>query len=269
VIEGLSLLVLSLALAAGVGEEAVSDEVVLDRAEQAFREGLALRESPEQARAAFRRAAAAYEQLRRRGASNVALYRNLATASSLAGDLPRTVFACRRGLRLAPSDRYLREQLEAARAQVAAANVTAVRPPSDEWPAWLNWVSPRERLGLAVTGWTLACLAFTRWRMTRRSAWVHLGWLSLLAALFLAVTLVLDVWRHREEQEHPIVVLAQDGVTLRTGNARAYPSRDRLPPLNGGVEARMLFMRGDWLQIELAGGDVGWVPRDQVLLDVP
>jgi hypothetical protein len=36
---------------------------------------------------------------------------------------------------------------------------------------------------------------------------------------------------------------------------------------NRGVEARLLFARGDWLQIELAGGEVGWVPRRLVLVD--
>jgi len=269
VIETLAYLALFVALAPGTAEEAVSDEAVLARAEQAYREGLALSDNPERARLAFQRAAVAYEQLHRRGASNIALYRSLGIASYLAGDLPRAIFAYRRGLRVGRSDRFLRDQLEAARALVVAANGTSGRPPNDEWPAWLDWLTPRERFAVAVAGWTCACVAFTRWRMTRRHVCVPLGGLSLLTTLLLASTLVLDAWRYQEEEEHPLVVLAQDGVTLRTGNGSTYPPRGRLPPLNGGVEARLLFVRGDWLQIELASGEAGWVTRDQVLLDMP
>ena len=38
-------------------------------------------------------------------------------------------------------------------------------------------------------------------------------------------------------------------------------------PLHAGVEGRRLFVRGDWVQIELAGGEVGWLPREHVLVD--
>ena len=39
--------------------------------------------------------------------------------------------------------------------------------------------------------------------------------------------------------------------------------------LPAGVEARLLFERGAWLQIRLDGGEVGWVPRTAVMLDRP
>jgi len=55
-------------------------------------------------------------------------------------------------------------------------------------------------------------------------------------------------------------------VMLRTGNGLRYPPRYETP-LNRGVEARLLFTRGDWLQIEFAGGEVGWVPREYALVD--
>ena len=46
---------------------------------------------------------------------------------------------------------------------------------------------------------------------------------------------------------------------LRAGNGLSYPPRYETP-LNRGVEARLLFARGAWLQIELSGGEIGWVP---------
>jgi hypothetical protein len=37
--------------------------------------------------------------------------------------------------------------------------------------------------------------------------------------------------------------------------------------VNRGVEARLLFEREGWAQIELAAGEVGWVPREYLLVD--
>jgi hypothetical protein len=269
VIEAVSLLALLLPLTLGTGEDVMSEEALLARAEQAFHEGQELRDSPERARPAFRRAAEAYEQLRQRGAANPGLCYDLGTAAYLAGDLPHAILAYRRGLRLAPSDQALHDQLDAAREMVLATNGTVGRPPSDEWPAWLRWLTPGQRFLLAAAGWTLACFAVTRWRMTHHSSLRAVGWLSVFAALGFAGTLVFDVWQYNEERQHPFVVVARDGVVLRTGNGLAYPTRDKLPALNRGVEARLLYARGDWLQIELGQGEAGWVRRDQVLLDEP
>jgi hypothetical protein len=80
--------------------------------------------------------------------------------------------------------------------------------------------------------------------------------------------LTLALWSERQQSLHPLVVIAQDRVPLRNGNGVLYPPRWETP-LNSGVEARLQFERGDWLQIELAGGQTGWVPRAAVLLDAP
>jgi hypothetical protein len=51
---------------------------------------------------------------------------------------------------------------------------------------------------------------------------------------------------------------------LRTGNGNAFPTRiDALLPR--GAEVRELGRRGGWVQVELAGGAVGWVPANVVL----
>jgi hypothetical protein len=72
--------------------------------------------------------------------------------------------------------------------------------------------------------------------------------------------------RHESEPTEPLVVIADDGVLLRKGHNLHFPPRFETP-VNRGVEARLLFEHGDWLQIQLAGGEVGWVPRKLVLVD--
>ena len=50
------------------------------------------------------------------------------------------------------------------------------------------------------------------------------------------------------ESNYPLVVVSENGVLLRAGNSLAYPARYETP-LNRGVEARLLFMRGNWAQV--------------------
>ena len=90
----------------------------------------------------------------------------------------------------------------------------------------------------------------------------------LLAAVGLTALVVLAVRSEREERDRPLAVVAEDGVLLRKGDGLAYPPRYETP-LNKGVEARRLFERDGWVQIELSGGEVGWAPREDVLIDEP
>ena len=80
----------------------LSDLELAGRAEAEFGEGVRLRQAADKARPHFRAAAGYFEDLRRRGASNPLLYRDLGNAYLLAGDLPRAVLAYRLGLRRSP-----------------------------------------------------------------------------------------------------------------------------------------------------------------------
>jgi hypothetical protein len=89
-----------------------------------------------------------------------------------------------------------------------------------------------------------------------------------VAALVLAALLatLLLIGEQARRSARPVVVIAADGVLLRRGNGPAYPPRYETP-LNAGVEASLRFARGDWLQIELAGGEVGWVSRTAAVVE--
>jgi hypothetical protein len=54
---------------------------------------------------------------------------------------------------------------------------------------------------------------------------------------------------------------------LRRGDGVRFPPRYDTA-IYRGVEGRLLFERGDWIQIELSAGEIGWVPRAAVLVDV-
>ncbi|HEV3204516.1 MAG TPA: SH3 domain-containing protein, partial [Gemmataceae bacterium] len=84
--------------------------------------------------------------------------------------------------------------------------------------------------------------------------------------LILGLVLVVEVNDYRRKVSRPLVVISQDGVVVRKGNGTSYPTREE-GVLNRGVEAYWLFTRGSWHQIELAGGEVGWVHDSQVLME--
>jgi tetratricopeptide (TPR) repeat protein len=247
---------------------AVPPDDLVTQAEAAFHEGVQrVAEAPDQpaeARKSFAQAAKLYEQVRQDGAHNVALYRNLGNASLLAGDLPRAILAYRRGLLLAPNDHELRSNLAFAREEVALPPPGDLgRPPVDHRPPWLpRW--PIWAPTLTFAAYALAWLAWVRWRMVRRRGWLLAGSAALALSAFGAAGSAWQAWQDHQEERFPLVVIAEDGVLLRKGNGYSYPPRSDTP-LNRGVEARLLFERGPWLQIELSGGEVGWVPRGYVL----
>jgi hypothetical protein len=238
---------------------APSDAELLRRAEDAFLEGAAERADAERSQAAFVEAAAGYEALCRRGRASADLFRNLGNACLLAGDLPRAIRAYRSGLSLCPHDTRLWANLTYARRQVVPPP-----PPETDWLAWMP--RPITLLVVSAVAYAVAWALGGWWWVARRPWLPRAAGAGLFLALTAGTVLVLERGRWEEEAAHPPVVIARDGVALRTGDGPHYPL-SREAPLNRGVEARLLFRRGPWLQVELCGGRVGWIPQDDALVD--
>lgn len=243
-------------------------ESIRQEVERTCREALAARGRPD-AGAHFRRLAQTYETLRRRGIENADLERSLGNAYFCAGDVPQAILAYRRGLMLAPGDRGLNQALAFARAHVARDVPNPFgRPPDPLWPAGLPWPEGR---GLHWVGMVLYGLAWilSAWWWTaggRGRAVASAG--AWGAALLVMACLVRQVlWSQRDRQEPPAVIL-QEGTLLRKGNGLAYPVA-YVTPLPRGTEVRQRFVRGAWVQIELTGGEIGWVPQAALLTDGP
>jgi hypothetical protein len=246
-----------------------TDLELAGRAETAFQDGVKLRDKGEHGRAEFLAAVACYEELRHRGIDNAELEHNLGNAYFLADDLPHAILSYRRGLRLSPLNPTLRGCLQEAREQVVYPDNTAFGRPALVHGKLLlpGWASSLI-LATAAVLYGLGCAAVTRWLMVRRIRWVAGGGGILLVAGFLTVLLIQVARSVGAEDTHPLVVVAEDGVLLRKGDGLAFPPRyDTV--VNRGVEARLLFEREGWMQIELATGEVGWVAREYVLVDRP
>lgn len=222
-------------------------------AEESFRAGVAATD-PAQARKHFLAAGNDFDRLaQQRPQQSPALYRNLGNARFLAGQLPEAIVAFHQGLRLAPEDAVLREHLEYVRGRVEYP--PGARPPADIWPAW---ASAYLLLGTALLAHALGWLAWMR----RRHGWM---WLSFVLAGLLAAAW--GVKQVRDQRTEACVVIAKDDVPLRRGNGDEYPVHPEAPALARGVESRLLARRGDWLQIRLYSGHIGWVQNSAVLVE--
>jgi len=239
---------------------------ILRRAEAAFRQGTTERTDPDKARRHFGEAAACYEALRRRGAANVDLFRNQGNAELLADRLPQAILAYRRALQWAPHESALHDNLKYARDQVQYP-ARETRPSADEdWPSWMPPLDSAFLLGVAVCLHLLACLYLTRGLMTGDRARLQRGFVWLVLAVLSAGLWGYLRWCGWCAREPPVVVVAED-VPLRYGNGPTYSSHKKVPQLHRGMEARLLYRRGGWVQIELPGGAIGWVPESALLVD--
>jgi hypothetical protein len=257
---------LTLLLAGAVPGEDLADPDLLRQAETAFHEGEHAEGTA--ARAAFARAAAAYESLRQRGYHSADLYRDQGNAYVLADDLPHAILAYHRGLRLRPNDSALQAGLMHARERVVYAPPGGFgRPPTRHRPPWLPRLTSPLGAGLALLLYLLGWAAVSGWLMRRQGGYLLAAACAFAVTALLAAGFVLEARQDQDEAEHPLVVIAQDGVFLHKGNGGSYPHFD--VPLNQGVEARLRFDKGTWLQVELAGGEIGWVRRADVLVDSP
>ncbi|MBX9627085.1 MAG: hypothetical protein K2X82_25005, partial [Gemmataceae bacterium] len=121
-------------------------------------------------------------------------------------------------------------------------------------------MAPAEAWLIALGLWVGAGLAAARFLMTR-----NLRWAVAAGGCLVGLAVLGGVWWDdaRKHDPRPVVVVSAD-TPLRAGNGDSYPARlDR--PLPRGVEARELARRGGWVQVELAGGAVGWLPDRSVL----
>jgi hypothetical protein len=238
---------------------------VLMDTNKAFAEGVELRADAAKARPAFARAARGYDELWHTGYRNPALALNRARAHRLAGDLPGAIVAFHDGLAVARYDRPLQAGLEESRAAVAypvEGDLAAQCRPRPRRTIGTR-MSPAEAYASAGLLWLLACAGVARFVMVRVAGWLVFAgfW---LACLGLFGGLWWQDWRVRERDEGRPLVVVRDDVFLRKGNAEAYPQRLE-PGLPRGVEARELTRRGGWVQVELAGGAVGWLPEGAVI----
>ena len=227
--------------------------LALAQPDAAFVRGVDARDDAKAARPHFIEAAKGYDTEWEAGNHSSALATNRSRAHALAGDLPGAILAAREGLRDTPSDVELIRQLETLRDAVPYPQGTRPDKPS----GIRTRLSPWDVFGIVAVGVLLVVVGVAR-RFTTRD-----GWAVAVAGIggVLLVLSGLAVWQlHREASAEPPPLVLVRQTTLRKGNGDTYQPRleSELPR---GAEVTPRLRRGGWVQVELPGGVIGWIPE--------
>jgi hypothetical protein len=231
-----------------------------------FLEGRRQTEEGRDGRAAFRRAMHALLAEARGHEASPERYLNLGNAALLADELPRSIWAFRMGLALAPQHARLRDHLQYARAEVSGPATARAAAEPDPWPWWLPRWTAAVWLVVLVVAYAAACAALAVWRVKRGRAVLMLAISCALVAGIGAFAWYVGLSERQRDRRNPVVIIAKDAIGLHTGNGPSYPRHAELPTLNAGAEARRLTERGGWLQLQFASGDIGWVRGEDVYI---
>lgn len=248
-----------------------TNEEILAEAQTAFRTGVEHKDRLLLARVDFSRAADAYYELHERGVRSSSLYRNLGNAAVLADRWPEGIWAYQMGLALDPNDRAMREHLAFARGKVIYPVAGQGRLGADAWPVWLPRPTFFTLFTVFAIAYLLACIAGAGAFAIRKLLLLAPAVLFALIAIAFGIGAGI-VWEQANaDRAHPRIIVAdkKGSIPFYLGNGPSYPQHTGVPLLPRGLEARIVHRRGDWLQIRLATGEVGWLPRNQVLIVEP
>ena len=172
------------------------------------------------------------------------------------------------GLTLDPNQAGLREHLAFARAKVLYPTGGQGRLNADAWPSWLHRPTAGELFVAFALSYTLIWLVGTCAVFTRKGWLIALTIALILLALFSGIALRLDAERSETDRRTPLVVVA-DNTPFYLGNGLSYEQHKGARFCPRGLEARLQYRRGEWVQIRLSTGEIGWLPGGRVLVVEP
>ncbi|MGA9115537.1 MAG: tetratricopeptide repeat protein [Bacteroidota bacterium] len=236
-----------LLIAAASGAVAGAPEDVFEQGNRLYREG-----RMEEARGH-------YERLVAEGYESASLFFNLGNACYRMGDLPRAILHYERARRLAPGDEDILHNLQLASQQVPdrieEMPRLALEEYRDEVDARLT-ADARTWLAygfLAASAGCYGAFLLAGGYRTRRMLFFGGGAAAALCVLFLALTIL----KIRVEGRAETAVVTAGLTTLK--NSPEEGSTDAFV-LHGGAKVRILNRVGDWMEVRIADGKVGWMP---------
>jgi hypothetical protein len=201
-----------------------------------------------------------YESMRAGGVEDGALYYNLGNAYFKAGRLGLAVLSYERAAKLLPGDDDVRANLAFALGLVSGGGEPPPLPLAIGWAVSLYQRAGPGLLALLLGaafllgGAAMSLLLLDRARSVALTVLVASAAVALLAGASL-------IAKTRAESIRIEAVVVTENAYVRSGPSESSP---RLAEIHEGLKVRVLGEREGFLQVSLANGLTGWVPREQI-----
>ncbi|MFN0135656.1 MAG: tetratricopeptide repeat protein [Phycisphaerae bacterium] len=253
----------AIALLAALPTSSADQASILSAALDAYDKAVAsARENPPAAMDSYRQAAAGFESLAASGVRSAALEYNLGNTYYRLGDFGKAVLHFRRAQRLDPGDARIAANLRYARERVEP-----FIPPSgqtqliDRLLFWNNNISINGRFWIGAVGSVVGWLALLAWTRVRGVGFGIVAAIGITLGLANCASVAAQLF---DEQSRPHAVVTTASQKLRAGRGDAYDEVLK-QPLGGGVELRVLDVRGDWVEVRLSDNVSGWLPLSAIM----
>ncbi|HNT64481.1 MAG TPA: tetratricopeptide repeat protein [bacterium] len=208
-------------------------------------------------------AIAAYQTVVQAGFESAELYYNMGNAYFKQNEIGEAVLFYEKALKLAPRDADIAYNLGLA--QLYVVDRVETPPPFFIQKYWQGVLYLFSRTQLAL--WTLVIylISVGLWTMRlllrRRKGWLIISRAAAEAGIVFIVFLFLLLARERRERTEVFAVVMQERVEVLSG-----PAVDSTPvfALHEGVKVQLGPSSGEYVQISLADGKVGWLPKETV-----
>lgn len=221
--------------------------------EQVFRQGCELYQEGD-----FVGAGKCFQAMVEKGVRNANVYFNLGNAYLKNGEVGKAIACYRRAEFLSPRDKDIKTNLEIARASITIDDQTIGNPSSSRSLTVL--LSPGESTGLAYIFAYLVAFVVVAACFVKKSIRMVLLKIMVVLTICLVFFSSVTIYKMSEVKHNDYGVLI-GSTPIMAGPGAAFEDIGRL---SQGMEVKILSESGLWLEVRLANGIVGWVPKESV-----
>lgn len=214
-------------------------------------------------RSEYEKAAQLYEEVLLTGKEAAEVYYNLGNAYFKSGSLGKAILNYERAHKLAPDDEDINFNLDFASEKVTDKIDPAPQLFLTEWKSGFASM-------LSETGWSILCITVFTLTLAMIALYItgrtkplrQLGFWSGIALLLVSIlSFTMARSRYRSEESAKEAIVTVNNITVK-GSPSAEGTK--LFIIHEGTKVKIEEDEGEWLEVKIANGNVGWVPATAI-----
>lgn len=203
------------------------------------------------------------DKLEQKGEVSPELYYNLGNAYFRANEIPESLLYYERALLYKPSDRDIRHNIEYAQTKIEDKILTADTFFLSIWfNSIQNLASANAWAIYSVVFFVLFIGAMFLFFFTAKVDYKKIGFYLGVISLVLVIFMNIFAYRQREKIENRNTAIIMAGsvpiVSAPTGKSK------ELVTLHAGTKVKILKSDGEWVEIEISDGTIGWMEKTKL-----